>query len=160
MATQLSNSAIVFILNGHRFSGFADEDPPVDFEVPEIATANFGKDGGLYTNDTGKRGGELTVKLLPASPSTKWMMRNHSLIKTGSIIHWSGTYSDPNLSYHSVLRGGVLTKAPNATPPGQNAEFMFVFEEIIPDYDSARFSASIQADLPSGVGNINIGVSI
>ena len=160
MSTQLSHRSAVLILNGTRITGLSDDDPPVEFEEVELATAVFGMDGGMYTNDTGKRGGEVTVKLLPASPSTKWLMRHAARIKGGARVNWSGSYGDPVLSYKVALNGGVLTKPPTAIVPGQSANFVFTFEEITPDFDTARFAASVGVELPTGEATINVGVSI
>lgn len=161
MTTQLSTRSSILILNGVRITGFSDDDNPVEFDESELATVKFGQDGTLYANATGKQGGEMTVKLLPSSPSTKWLMRHAARIKAGAVIYWNGSYGDPSLNYKATLRGGIMTKPPNAIVPGTDPSFMFTFEEIIPDFDTARFSASVVADIPLGdIATINAGISI
>jgi len=161
MTTQLSTRSSILILNGVRITGFSDDDNPVEFSESELATVKFGQDGTMYSNATGNQGGEMTVKLLPSSPSAKWLMRHAARIKAGAVIYWNGSYGDPTLNYKVTLRGGVMTKPPNAIVPGTDPAFMFTFEEIVPDFDTARFSASIGVDIPLGTSaSISAGVSI
>lgn len=127
---------------GHRITGLADEDPPVEMPIIEVETETWGKDGTLYTDSTGRRGGEVKVKLLPTSVSTKHLMRKFAEIQGGRRINWEGFYGDILLNQHSLLRGGRMKMAPATISPGVTAEFTFVFEEIIPSFDSAEFEPS------------------
>ncbi len=142
MTTQTSNRHTLLILNGVRITGFSDDDPPVELPDIELAEETFGQDGTMYVRGTAKQGGEVMVKLLPTSPQTKWLMRKHAEIQSGARVEWEGTYGDPTLNYKTLLRGGVLKSAPPGISPGKNAEFTFVFEQLIPQFDSARFAAA------------------
>ena len=55
------------ILNGHKFTGFADANDAI--MAPDITSAEYkwGADGEMLGGSTGKRGEILTVKLLPTS---------------------------------------------------------------------------------------------
>ena len=140
MANTLGWKNINFILNGHRVAGYADESPPVEMPIIEIETVVWGKDGTMMTNSTGRQGGEVKVKLLGTSTTTKFLMREWARIqRTGETVNWEGTYGDTLLNYRSLLRGGRLTMAPVTVSPEVTAEFTFVFEQIIPQFDTARF---------------------
>lgn len=145
MTTQISSTHLDLVLNGIRFEGYADEDPPVDFDAIEVATVTRGKDGTMYSMGTGMQGGRVTVKLLPTSPTTARLIQLHSQIQRGGKITWRGTYGDPDLNIFTQLEGGVLVEAPPAVSPGKTAEFVFEFERAVPLFDAARFEPSAHA---------------
>ena len=130
------------ILPGHQITGFADEDPPVEMPIIEVETETWGKDGTLFTATTGRQGGEVKIKLLPVSVSTKYLMRKHAEILKGERYSWSGIYGDLIVGYHSLLKGGRLKMAPVTVSPEVTAEFTFVFEQIIPAFDTVKFEPS------------------
>ena len=139
MPTILSTRHCELVINGHKFTAYADEDSPVEFPDIEHLEHSFGKDGTLYLSDTGMQGGEVTVKLAPSSPSAKRVLRWHAEMIRGMRLSFEGTYGDPGLSYDVTLRGGVLMKSPPSVVPNKTFECVFLFEQIIPNYDSAAF---------------------
>lgn len=145
MTTQLSSSHLDLELNGIRFEGYADEDPPVDFDNIELSEAEIGKDGTMSTTGTGMQGAKLTVKLLPTSPTVPKLMSFHAQIQRGARIIWRGTYGDPDLNIFTQLEGGVLMEAPPASMPGKTSEWVFQFEKTIPQYEAAKFAPSVNA---------------
>ena len=151
MVTEQSHRDIVFILDGHRVTGFAEDDPPVDFPAIELLTEKYGQDGQMYVMSTARRGGQFTVKLLPTSPTTKLWMRHHAEIQNGAIKNYAGSYADPNLDYDTLIRGAKLKTAPSTVVPGVTAEFVFVAQELIPEFDNANFAAAPFA--PSSPGS-------
>lgn len=141
MPTILSHRHIKMTINGIRITGFADDDQPVSFPNIEMVDPKFGKDGSLYGTDTGMLGGEVTIKLLPAAPFVKqclnWMAERHKLVRRT----FYGTYGDNQLNFQISMLGGMLKSCTSASTPGQTFEIVFVFEELIPDYDNAKFLA-------------------
>lgn len=140
MATHLSWRHIELILNGHRFQGWSDDDPPVEFPDIDLVNVVTGKDGAAYYSDTGMLGGEVTIKLLPTSESAKRCLRWLEERDSGARLEFEGTYGDSEIGFSAALRGGALRTCRPATVPDQNFEVVFHFEEIIPDYDAAQFS--------------------
>lgn len=136
---QLSHSHQVLILNGRRISGLASGDNPVELPTITITEETFSSDGIMYTMDTSVKGGEVKVKLIPTSNDVKEFMRDFARIQQGERIAYNGSYGDSELGYNTALRGGVMKMAPPGITPGVNAEFTFVFEETIPEFDNAQF---------------------
>ena len=133
----------ILTMNGARVSGLSDDDVPVDIPVIEVLTEVFGQDGTLYTRGNAKRGGPVTVKLLPISLHTKiWIRQFTEIMQDGAEIEYNGSWGNPEKGYTTLLRNGALKSAPPAISPGVNPEFMFVFEEIIPEFDDADFGAA------------------
>ena len=139
MPTQLSHLKQVLILNGKRVSGLADEDPPIEFPQIQLLEDTWGKDGTLYTVATEILGGEVTIKLLPTSPDVKRFLRWFAQIQNRRRIRFEGSYGDSELNYSTLMQGGEMKECPPTIVPGQSFEAMFVFEKLIPQYDSARF---------------------
>ena len=135
----LSHLHSILTINGEQVQQLADDDVPVEMPDMDLYETTRGKDGAMYAFGTGVRGGEVTVKLLPTSVTAKSWLRKVALIQRGASIVWEGVWEDSTLGYSTLLRGGVLKKAPPAVHPGKNVEFMFDFEECVPQYDSANF---------------------
>ena len=73
------------------------------------------------------------------SRSATLFMKWHAQIQSGEVLEIKGSWDDNENGYTSVLRGGVLKMAPSGLHPNKNAEFVFDFEEIIPEFDGASF---------------------
>ena len=140
MPTELSHRHQTLIMNGERVTGLASDDPPVDLPQIALIEEDFGNDGTMYGMGTAMRGGDVVVKLQPSSPQVKSWMRKFAEIQAGARILWNGVYGDSSLGYSTLLRGGFLKQARPGITPGQTAEFTFVFEECIPQFDNARFA--------------------
>lgn len=142
MPTHISNINQTLILNNKRVVGLADDDSPVKLPDVESAKAVYGQDGTMYTHTTGMQGGEVSVMLLPTSRTAKEWLRDYARQLAGAVIVWRGSYGDNNLGYSTELLGGLMTKAPVGITPGSILTFMFQFEQLIPNYDNARFGRS------------------
>lgn len=139
MPNYLTNRHSQLIMNGERVQGLSDDNPPIELPSISLVEAVFGNDGTMYARGTAIRGGEVTVHLLPTSTTAKDWLRRHAEIQNGARIIWNGIYTDPELGYDTELRGGYLMTAPTGSVPGANLDFVFVFEEVIPNYDNAVF---------------------
>ena len=53
------------IINGHRFVGWAAEDPPFEFDYEDAVDTEFGPDGALYAMGMPSLGGTWTFKMFP-----------------------------------------------------------------------------------------------
>ena len=142
MTTQTSHRKCTLELMGETVTGLADDDPPVEIPQIEMITTKFGQDGTMYAHNLEILGGELMVKLLPTSPWCKKMLRWMAEMQNGMRLDFTGTYGDSELGFSTQLEGGVMTKCPPAVIPNQTFEVSFMFEEMRPQYDSAKFAAS------------------
>ena len=75
MASLQSHRYIEIILNGHRFTTFADDDPPYQIISDDMATFKLGGDGKQFGLTMPTFGGELVIRLTPDSPSTQWAVQ-------------------------------------------------------------------------------------
>ena len=140
MPSQTSHLKQTLEINGTVVTGLADDDPPVDIPEIELITTKFGQDGTLYAHATEVVGGEVMVKLLPTSQFAATVLRWNAEIQNGARLIFSGNYGDPELGYSMQMEGGVLTKCPPSVIPNKTFECTFMFEELRPQYDGAKFA--------------------
>ncbi len=155
MTTQHSHLHSQLIINGELVAGYSEDDPPVEFESITHAEEMYGQDGTLYAKGTSRRGVTMTVKLLPSSTTAEKWMRRSAEISQGARLNWEGSYGDQALGTITALRGGFLKEAPVALVPGQTAEFVFVWEESLPQFDGSNLSPSPgQSSFRDDVGDV------
>ena len=148
MVQTLSHAHIRCILNGHLFVGWAEDDPPYDFEYDDAVEKKKGQDGGLYLMGKPELGGVLTVKLAPNSPSCKKCMeweeeRKVATIQGDKFTTFSGSFRDRSAGVVWRLQGGAIQKLPATRTANQTYEGMFVFERIIADVGGGSFRAPL-----------------
>lgn len=134
----------VLTLNSHTFTGWSDDTDALLFpEEVELAIAKRGADGRMVTVSTGNKGGPVTIKLLPNSPSTKFMRQQATAIKNGAVVKFEGSFRIPNLGVSFSLVNGTLTVAPLGKTIGKgevsNDMYTIEFERIDDDYGGANF---------------------
>lgn len=151
MAQFLAHSHIECTLNGHRFVGWAEDDPPYEWEFEDAIEIKEGQDGGLYGLGLPRLGGNLTLKLQPASPSTQWcmqqeQMRKNSHVERSAIRIYEGTFSDPVQSVEWRLEGGLIMMLPATRVANMTYEAKFRFERITASVDGGTFHAPLVSD--------------
>lgn len=133
----------VVVINGHTFTGFSDDTDAISFPNIDLATVVRGADGKMVAVSTGDKGGPFLIKLLPNSPSVKFMMNAVSAQLAGGSVKWNGIVRDALNQVNFALVNGTLTNAPVGQSIGKgsakNAEFTIEFERILPDYLAATF---------------------
>ena len=117
MAQNESIAHISIILNGHRLTGWADEDPPFAFEYEESSERTRGADGGLYAMGMPTYGGTFTFKVFSTSPTAQWAMQNEQMRKNAHTSGdpertYSGTYSNPVTGISFRMEGGIIATFP------------------------------------------------
>lgn len=110
----------------------------------EIMNTRFGAGGDLSAFRTGMRGGDVTIKLLPTSPSVIFLMKRLTFIlQPGNRLGWSGSIHDTANKYHFELRDGVMVAAPLGVTIGSgdaaNRMFRFSFAQIVPHFEDALY---------------------
>ena len=151
MAQLKSHRHIELVLNGHRFTGWSDDDPPYEFEYEDSIETKTGQDGGLYGSSKPNFGATLTFKLSPTSPSCQWAMQQEQLrknsVKDNTVLRvYSGTFSDPVQGVSWRLEGGFIMKFPAINIANQTYEGSVMFEELIANVDGGRFSSPLASD--------------
>ena len=151
MSQFLSHAHVELIINGHRFVGWAEDDPPYEWEFEDAAEFKEGQDGGLYGIGNPRLGGVLTFKLQPASPSTQWSMQQEQLRKNAHIEKsalrvYAGSFSDPVQSVSWQLEGGVIQMLPATRVPNQTYEGKIRFEKITANVDGGTFHPPLTSD--------------
>ena len=131
-------------LNGHTIQGWSEDADALTMPGDhELVTTRRGADGMLAGFGTGARGGEISIKLLPIGPSTRFFMQQVTAILGGQRVVWEGSISNEETGAGFTLTRGVMTKVPLGQTMGSgdfaNQVFVFEFEEIVPSYDGASF---------------------
>ena len=150
MPNILSDRHVECIINDHRIEGWADESPPIDFPEIEMIEAMYGRDGTLYGAETGRQGGEVTLKLLPASRSAIRFMRWFAERQRGGRITFEGTYGDNELGYSMQMKGGLFRMLRPMIVSRQVVNVGLVFEQLIPNFDGVEFDPAPQASTGGG----------
>ena len=149
---------VTFILNGHTVEGeqtirgwSEDTDALTLPDAFEFASVRRGATGDMAAFITGDRGGPVTLKLLPNSPSVPFFMNQVTriLVDKAQVI-WDGSVKHSRTGASVTLKRGVLISGPLWYTMGKgaagNLTFTWEFEEIIPDFAKVNF-----ADVP-GLG--------
>ena len=147
----LNHSHIECILNGHRWTGWAEDDPPYESEFEDAAELKTGQDGGLYGLGMPQLGGILTLKAQPASPSVQWCIQQEQMRKNAhkqrqALRVYTGSFSDPVLGVSYEMAGGVILMFPATLVANQTYEARIQFEEITSSVDGGNFNAPLDSD--------------
>lgn len=146
-----SHAHIECILNGHRVIGWAEEDPPYEFEYEDAAEYVEGHDGGLYGLGRPRLGGTFMLKLQPTSPTTQWAVKQEQERKNAhkekrALRVYSGSISDPVQGVEATLSGGGIIMIPAFPIANQTFEVRFMFEEIESSVDGGTFHPPRMSD--------------
>ena len=139
------------MLNGHRFVGWAEDDPPYEFEYEDASELKRGQDGGLYGMSMPSFGGILTIKLQPSSPTTQWCIQQEQIRKNlmkskAQDRIYRGTISDPAVGITAELSGGIIVQLPAWPIGNQTYEGRFDFEEITSQVDGGTFHPPLMSN--------------
>ena len=149
---RLSLEHTTLTLNGHEVQGWSeDSDALTGPDALELATVRRGATGQMAAFPTGDKGGPITIKLLPDSPSTAFFMQQAEVLRRGGAVRWEGSIQNPALGISAALLNGVMTTAPLWPAMGKgsvaNHTFVFEFEQIVVNYDAPNFT-------PTSIGGL------
>ncbi len=152
MAQYKSHAHIECMINGHRVTGWSDDDPPYEIEDdPDSNVVKIGADGGKYGMSNPAFGGTLTLKVSPTSPTCQWAIqqnqerKNRQKDKQAERIY-AGTLSDPVQGVDYRFEGGVIDVFPSMNVGNQTYEFSINFDEVISNVDGGMFHAPLTSD--------------
>ncbi len=150
---------VTVILNGHTVEGeqiikgwSEDTDALTLPDAFEFASVRRGATGVMAAFSTGDRGGPVSLKLMPNSPSVPFFMKQVTriLVDKAEVI-WDGSVIHSRTKASVALSRGVLVSGPLWYTMGKgeagNLTFMWEFEQIIPNFTNVNF-----ADLPTVAG--------
>ena len=154
MAQLLSQSHIECIINGHRFTNWANEDPPYDFEEEDAIETETGSDGGLYVHGMPKFGAIFVFKMFPSSPTTQWAIQQEQLRKNAyknrtAVKVYEGTLTNSVQGVSFSMAGGYILNFPATLVPNKTYEGRIQFEEIISNVDGGVFHPPLTSN-PAG----------
>ena len=150
VATAFSGHDVVFMLTAigpgpslrqdQKLDGFAGVSDAIKFdEAQEIITFREGMDGYIFFAQTGRKGGLVTVKMLPNSPSLGFLFTKAQIQKDGGNLNWEGEIELLSQKISADLKKGMLVTAPTFGTLGMNNiddyQFSFYFTEINAHYD-------------------------
>ena len=158
---ELSLPETTVILNGHFVQGNNLDDHTVEgwsedtdaLTLPdafEFANVRRGADGRMVAFPTGIRGGPVSLKLLPNSPSVPFFMQQVTeILKNKAKVIWGGSVKHPLTGYSVTLERGVLMSGPLGYTMGAgevaNLTFTWEFETIKPTFEKVDFAAASAA---------------
>ena len=121
------------ILNGVIFKGWSDGEACIFPDEAELAQFIKGADGKMSASSTGEKGGEVTFKFVPNSPTVDFLQTQVEAISYGAGIVWEGltVFSDGSTV---TMEGGALLKAPKGYTLGKGSAkemaYKFEFERL------------------------------
>ncbi len=146
---------VTVTLNGHTVEGeqiirgwSEDTDALTLPDAFEFASVRRGATGEMAAFSTGDRGGPVTLKLIPNSPSVPFLMNQVTriLVERAEVI-WDGSVKHRKSGASVTLKRGILVSGPLWYTMGKgevgNLTFNWEFQEIIPNFTNVNF-----ADVP------------
>ncbi len=150
---------VTVLLNGHTVEGeqtirgwSEDTDALTLPDAFEFASVRRGATGDMAAFSTGDRGGPVSLKLLPNSPSVPFLMNQVTRILSDKAeVIWDGSVKHIKTGASVTLKRGILISGPLWYTMGKgeasNLTFTWEFEEITPNFKKVN-----PADVPTGAG--------
>ena len=149
----LSLKDTTVILNGHTLveslpeqtvNGWSEDTDALTLpDAFEFASVRRGASGDMAAFSTGDRGGPVSLKLLPNSPSVPFLMQQVTAILNKAVVIWEGKVEHKLTGYSVTLTRGVLMSGPLGYTMGKgevgNLTFTWEFEEITPTFEQVNF---------------------
>ena len=136
-------------VNGHRMSGFADVERPIQYpDDVELFVITYGADGGMYARDLPRFGGMIIYRMLPTSPSTGWAIgerakKDFATRRGTRHTFYEGVEVEMPFGLAMSLQGGLLKRCAQRPEAGNPVfEFVIEYELIVPNIDAVEWSPS------------------
>ena len=136
---------------GHIIKGWSEDTDALTLpDAFEFASVRRGATGDMAAFSTGDRGGPVTLKLMPNSPSVPFLMKQVTRILSDKAeVIWGGSVKHKRTDASVTLSRGVLVSGPLWYTMGKgeagNLTFMWEFQEIIPDFTKVNFDVPTEA---------------
>ena len=136
---------------GHIIKGWSEDTDALTLpDAFEFASVRRGATGDMAAFSTGDRGGPVTLKLMPNSPSVPFLMKQVTRILSDKAeVIWGGSVKHKRTDASVTLKRGVLVSGPLWYTMGKgeagNLTFMWEFQEIIPDFTKVNFDVPTEA---------------
>ncbi len=137
---------VTVILNGHTVEGWSEDTDALTLpDAFEFASVRRGAIGDMAAFSTGDRGGPVSLKLMPNSPSVPFLMNQVTriLVERAEVI-WDGSVKHGKSDASVTLKRGILISGPLWYTMGKgevgNLTFNWEFQEIIPDFAKVNFA--------------------
>ena len=152
---------VTVILNGHTVGGdhtitgwSEDTDALTLPDAFEFASVRRGASGDMAAFSTGDRGGPVSLKLLPNSPSVPFLMNQVTrILRDKAEVIWDGSVKHGRSGASVALKRGILISGPVWYTMGKgeasNLTFNWEFKDIIPNFTTVNF-ADLSVPEPQG----------
>ncbi len=141
-----SSEDVSIVLNGHEVQGLSDDGITMPDAVDATTVRMGSRPGDKAFFRTAERGGEVTISLLPTSPSLKFFAQQAAVHHNGGIVQWEGEVIERQRNVTHIMRRGILMQYPmglTASAEAANRAFVLNFTEIESDYSAATVSEVI-----------------
>ena len=135
-----------------EIKGFAGASDAIKFEEnQEIIVTREGMDSYVFFARTGRKGGMMTIKMLPNGPSVgDLMVRAYEAKTANKNIEWNGSIEFLGAKVSADLKRGMMTHTPTFPTVGMSniddLQFSFYFVVIEADFSQWDFEV-FSADL-------------
>ena len=138
------------IISGHRVVGWSDDDPQYEWEGEDVVDVKYGGDGGTYVKSMPMFGQNITIKVMPTSPTCQWAMQQEQLRKNSHLQRqhpkvYDMTLTDSVQGVSWQAAGGYIINFPVGNIAGQTYEFKMGFEQVTAQVDGGRFQAPLSS---------------
>ena len=141
---QLSLHETIFMINEHKVEGWSEDAGALTLpDAFEFATVKRGATGDMVAFSTGDRGGQVSLSLLPTSPSVVFLMKLvNEIHKNRKRVIWEGSVEYTPTGARVDLTRGILMSGPLGFTMGKgdvgNMTFTWEFEDITPNFDNMK----------------------
>jgi len=137
----------VFILNGHLVTGWSESEDCLAFpDSLELANFTKGADGKMVGTGTGEKGGPVTIKLQPNSPTVAFLSKLIKAQQQGLPIVYRASWTNPIGVERVNCKGGMLITAPKGSVYGKGKvsekTYTFEFELLDENPETLLFAAA------------------
>ena len=143
-----SSENVSITLNGHEVQGLSEDGLTMPDAVDSTTVRMGSRPGDKAFFRTAEKGGEVTVSLLPTSPSLPFFMQQAMVQHNGGSVVWGGSVIERGRYVTHTMRRGVLTQYPVGLTAGAeaaNRAFVFNFTELESDYSTEPVSEPVPA---------------
>ena len=138
-----SSEDVSMILNGHEVQGLSEDGITMPDAVDATTVRLGARPGDKAFFRTAEKGGEVSISLLPTSPSLPFFMQQAMVHHNGGVVVWNGTIVERRRNITHTMRNGMFVQYPAGITAGAeaaNRAFVFNFAELESDYSTARVS--------------------
>lgn len=147
---EMSITQGAFTINGHLVSGWSDSSDCLAFpDSVEFSAFKKGATGTMISTATGERGGPVTIKVLPNSPTAAFFAKLIKQKENGIPVQFEATWVNPVAGEFITCSGGTMVSGPKGTTYGKGEVgekvYVFEFEDITETPETSLLASAVSA---------------